>query len=173
MIFLKKNLLKKVLFLNISFFLVSCSFGAGKWDNIEEDLKIAKQRENAKIIFSTKKKFDLEINGEAKTNIKKSLPNKNWQEQNFSSNNIVPHLEYENKKELVFKSNKIGKNKFNIKNLDFEPLLENNTIFFYDPNGTIFSYSLKDKKINWKYNFYKKRFRSIPKDLNISINNEL
>ena len=97
-IFLKKSLLKKILFLNISFFLISCSFGAGKWDNIEEDLKIAKQRENAKIIFSTKKKFDLETNGEAKINVKKSLLNKNWQEQNFSSNNIVPHLEYENKK---------------------------------------------------------------------------
>ena len=44
MIFLKKNLLlEKILFLNISFFLISCSFGAGKWDNIEEDLKIAKK----------------------------------------------------------------------------------------------------------------------------------
>tara|TARA_A100001011_G_scaffold58614_1_gene57897 strand:- start:429 stop:1781 length:1353 start_codon:yes stop_codon:yes gene_type:complete len=172
MTFLKKNLLKKILFLNISFFLINCSFGAGKWDNIEEDLKIAKQRENAKIIFSTKKKFDLEINGEAKINFKKSLVNKNWQEQNFSSNNIIPHLEYENKNKLVFKSNKIGKNKFNIKNLDFEPILENNTIFFYDPSGTIFSYSLKNKKINWKYNFYKKRFKSSPKDLNISIKNE-
>ena len=117
MIFLKKNLFKKVLFLNISLLLISCSFGAGKWDNIEEELKIAKQKENAKIIFSTKKKFDLEINGEAKINIKKSLLNKNWQEQNFSSNNIIPHLEYENKKELVFKSHKIGKNKFNIKNI--------------------------------------------------------
>ena len=172
MIFLKKNLFKKVLFLNISLLLISCSFGAGKWDNIEEELKIAKQKENAKIIFSTKKKFDLEINGEAKINIKKSLLNKNWQEQNFSSNNLIPHLEYENKKELVFKSNKIGKNKFNIKNLDFEPILENNIIFFYDPNGTIFSYALEDEKINWKYNFYKKRFRSSPKDLNISIKNE-
>tara|TARA_B100002052_G_scaffold161978_1_gene147477 strand:- start:140 stop:1492 length:1353 start_codon:yes stop_codon:yes gene_type:complete len=172
MIFLKKNLLRKILFLNIIFFLISCSFGAGKWDNIEEDLKIAKQRENAKIIFSTKKKFDLEINGEAKINVKKSLLNKNWKEQNFSSNNIVPHLEYENKKELVFKSNKIGKNRFNVKNLDFEPILENNTIFFYDPSGTIFSYSLKDEKINWKYNFYKKRFRNSPKDLNMSIKNE-
>ena len=98
MIFLKKNLLRKILFLKISFFLISCSFGAGKWDNIEEDLKIAKQRENAKIIFSTKKKFDLEINGEAKINVKKSLLNKNWQEQNFSSNNIIPHLEYKIKR---------------------------------------------------------------------------
>ena len=57
MIFLKKNLLKKVLLLNISFILISCSFGAGKWDSIEEDLKIAKQKENAKVIFSTKKQF--------------------------------------------------------------------------------------------------------------------
>ena len=100
MIFLKKNLFRKILFLNIVFFLISCSFGAGKWDNIEEELKIAKQRENAKIIFSTKKKFDSEINGETKENVKNSLLNKNWQEQNFSSNNIVPHLEYENKKEF-------------------------------------------------------------------------
>ena len=172
MIFLKKNLFKKVLLLNISFILISCSFGAGKWDSIEEDLKIAKQKENAKVIFSTKKKFDLEINGEAKTNAKKSLLNKNWQEQNFSSSNLIPHLEYKNKKELIFKSNKIGKNKFDMKNLDFEPLVENNTIFFYDTHGTIFSYGLKNKNINWKYNFYKKRFRGSPKDLNISIQNE-
>ena len=55
MVFLKKNLFKKILLLNISFFLIGCSFGAGKWDNLEEDLKIAKQKENAKIIFSTKK----------------------------------------------------------------------------------------------------------------------
>ena len=172
MIFLKKNLLKKVLLLNISFILISCSFGAGKWDSIEADLKIAKQKENAKVIFSTKKKFDLEINGEAKTNIKKSFLNKNWQEQNFSSSNLIPHLEYKNKKELIFKSNKIGKNKFDIKNLDFEPLVENNTIFFYDTHGTIFSYGLKNKNINWKYNFYKKRFRGSPKDLNISLQSE-
>tara|TARA_Y100001970_G_scaffold129448_1_gene159631 strand:+ start:688 stop:2040 length:1353 start_codon:yes stop_codon:yes gene_type:complete len=172
MVFLKKRLLKKVLYLNIFFFLIGCSFGAGKWDNVEEDIKIAKQRENAKIIFSTKKKFDLEINAEAKINVKKSLLNKNWQEQNFSSNNVIPHLEYNNKNELTFKSNKIGKNKFNIKNLDFEPILEKNTIFLYDPNGTIFSYGLKKKKINWKYNFYKKRFRNSPKDLNISIKND-
>ena len=32
--------------------------------------------------------------------------------------------------------------------------------------------TLKDEKINWKYNFYKKRFRNSPKDLNISIKNE-
>ena len=57
MVFLKKNLFKKVFFINISLFLIGCSFGAGKWDNVEEDLKIAKQRENAKIIFSTKKKI--------------------------------------------------------------------------------------------------------------------
>ena len=99
MLFLRKNLFKKALFLNISLFLLGCSFGAGKWDNIEEDLKIAKQRENAKIIFSTKKKFDLEINAEAKINVKKSLLNNNWQEQNFSSNNVIPHLKYNNKKE--------------------------------------------------------------------------
>ena len=172
MLFLKKNLFKKALFLNISFFLIGCSFGAGKWDNVEEDLKIAKQRENAKIIFSTKKNFDLEINTKAKINFEKPSLNKNWKEQNFSSSNVVPHLEYNNKNELVFKSNKIGKNKFNIKNLDFEPILEKNTIFLYDPHGTIFSYGLKEKKINWKYNFYKKRFRNSPKDLNISIENE-
>ena len=57
MIFLKKNLFKKILLLSISFFLIGCSFGGGKWDNVEEDLKMAKQRENAKIIFSTHKKI--------------------------------------------------------------------------------------------------------------------
>ena len=50
MIFLKKNLLKKVLLLNISFILISCSFGAGKWDSIEEDL-IAKQKRTQNNFF--------------------------------------------------------------------------------------------------------------------------
>ncbi len=53
--FFKKNLFKKLPPIYLLIFILGCSFGAGKWNNIEEELKIAKDRENAKIIFSTKK----------------------------------------------------------------------------------------------------------------------
>ena len=49
---------KKIIFL-ILVFLNGCSFGGGGvWNDLSEEIKIAKQRENSKIIFSTKKKFD-------------------------------------------------------------------------------------------------------------------
>ena len=170
--FFKKNLFKKLPPIYLLIFILGCSFGAGKWNNIEEELKIAKDRENAKIIFSTKKKLEKEINNSKDILIPNTITNNNWNEQNFSPNNFIPHLEYKNKKKLIFRSNKIGKNKFNIKNIDFQPLISNGNIFFYDPNGTIFCYSLKKNKIIWKYNFYKKRFKNTPKDLNFSISND-
>ena len=43
-----------------------------------------------------------------------------------------------------------------MKNLDFEPLVENNTIFFYDTHGTIFSYGSKKKILIGSIIFIKK-----------------
>ena len=60
-------------------------------------------------------------------------------------------------------------NKFDLLNEDFEPLIENEVVYFYDPSGTVFSYSLNKKKINWKFNFYKKRFKNKAKKLSIKI----
>ena len=53
-----KNLLSLILYA----FLLNCSFGVGGgWNDLSEELEQAKTRENAKIIFSTAKKFQEEI----------------------------------------------------------------------------------------------------------------
>ncbi len=154
----------------IFIFIFGCSFSGGRvWNDLSEEIKIAKQRENSKIIFSTKKKFSQEINNNKELQLNVPLLNNNWVEQNFSANNFIPHLKYNNKRNLISKTNKLGKNSFNVTNVDFEPLVENDIIFFYDPRGIIYSYSLKSDKLIWEYNFYKKRYKNKSKEINLSI----
>lgn len=167
------NNLKSFKTLVIFFFIISCSFGVGGgWNNISEELEVAKARKNSKIIFSTKKKFENEVKNSKEIYLKKPLLTQNWIEKNYSSTNLVPHFKYKGKKELIFKSKKIGKNNFDIINADTEPLIENNNIFFYDPSGSIFKYSIKNKIVEWKFNFYKNRYKNKPKELNLAISNK-
>ena len=84
------------------------------------------------------------------------------QQKNLTSSNVVPHLKYENKKQLIYKSKKIGKNKFDTSNSLFEPLILNDNVFLYDYTGNIYNFSIKDRQVIWKYNFYKKRYKNIP-----------
>ena len=89
---------KKLYWSLVYIVLFGCSFGAGSWNDLSEEVKIAKQRKDAKIIFSTKEKFSEEIINTKQINLNKPVLNKNWLEQNFSSNNFVPHLSYTIKK---------------------------------------------------------------------------
>ena len=167
------NILKSLKTSIIFFFIISCSFGVGGgWNNISEELEIAKARKNSKIIFSTKKRFENEIKNNKEIFLKKPILTQNWIEKNYSSTNLVPHLKYKDKKEQVFKSKKIGKNSFDITNADTEPLIENDNIFFYDPTGNIFKYSITNEVVEWKYNFYKNRYKNKPKELNLAISNK-
>ena len=164
------NVKNKFLFI-VFILLLGCSFGFGGdvWNDLSEELEKAKARKNSKIIFSTQKKFEEEIQNSKKILVEPPTYNKDWIDNNFSSSNYIPHLSYKNKKNLIFKSKKIGKNHFNILNADFDPLIENEILYFYDPAGSMFSYSIKQKKLKWKFNFYKKRFKNRPKILNFSI----
>ena len=140
------NVKSKFLFLLI-ILLCSCSFGLGGnvWNDLSDEIERAKERKNSKIIFSTQKRLSEEILNTKKIELEPAILNKNWIEKNFSSNNYVPHLLYKNNKNLIFKSKKIGKNKFDVLNEDFEPLIENEVVYFYDPSGTVYSYSLNKK----------------------------
>ena len=160
------NLLLLILFT----FLINCTFGPGKrvWNDLSKDLETVKNTENTKLIFSTSQKFNQEITSNKKLVIKsKPLKNLNWNQQNLSNGNYIPHLSYQNKINLIFQSKKIGKNSFDIKNIDFQPIIENNVAFLYDPNGTLFSYSIENERLIWKYNFYKKRYKNLPKEINL------
>ena len=140
---------------------INCSFDnrTGIWKDLSEESAIKKERAQYKPIFIKEEKFKKEISNNITINISEPITNDNWLEQNFTAVNFVPHLQYENKKNLVFKSKKIGKIKGSIFNSEFEPLIVNENIFFYDIFGSIYNYSTSEERIIWKYNFYKKRFK--------------
>mgnify|MGYP001283289109 FL=1 len=162
--------IKNLLFLIFCIFLLDCSFGVGGgWNDLSEELEKAKTLKNAKIIFSTAKKFEEQINNNKIIKVSKSSTNQEWNQQNFTTGNHVPHLTYQNKKNLILKSKKLGKNSFDLMGVDFEPVIEKGIMFFYDPSGTVFSYSIDRETLIWKYNFYRKRYKNTPKEINLSI----
>ena len=89
--------------------------------------------------------------------------------QKCTKNNYVPHLNYQNKKNRIFKSKKIGKTSHSIEITNPEPLVFKENIFFNDLNGNIYKYSIDTRKLIWKFNFYKKRFKNIPIKINSKI----
>ena len=156
-------------------FLVGCSFDnrTGLWKNRSEELKVETLEKNVKPIFTKVKKFKEEVSTDLNIKISPTIPNSLWKEQNFSEANFVPHLEYANKKNLIFKSKKILK-KINKGYSDFEPLIIEDKIILYDNDGNIYNFSVERGDLIWKFNFYKKRFRRLPIKINFTtISNKL
>ena len=160
------NLLVLILISNLFF---ACSFDkrSGIWNDKSKELKVEVLEENIKPIFSKTEKFKEEVSSD--TIVEIALPSNvdSWVEENFNSNNLLPHLTYEHKKNLIFKSKKIL-NKIK-SNSDFEPLVYKDNIFFYDNSGSIFNYSLIDFNMAWEFNFYKKKFKNFPIQINFII----
>ena len=158
------------------FFLNNCSFqnSGGFFENKIEEFERELEKKNSILVFSPQKKFDREISGSVSTKLSNPVLIENWSENSLNSNNFIPNLSYSNKKNAIFKSKKVGKNKFNLSNIFFEPLVVNNQIFFSDHSGNIYSYSINDKKLLWKFNFYKKRYKNYPIKIKLKIlNNNL
>ena len=158
----------------ITIFLASCSFNnpGDFFTDKTKELEKEVLKKNSKLVFAEAKKFKKEISGLVKGKLTNVTVNSNWSETNFGLDNYVPHLEYNDLKQLTYKSKKIGKNKFKISNLSFEPIIYENNIFFYDPSGNVYRYSLDERNILWKFNFYKKRYKDVPINLKLKISNK-
>ena len=131
---------RPAIFICFLILLASCSFKKPVF--FEDKLKVLEEqilKKNTELVFAPRKKFNEEIKGNISGEIPKPIISKNWSQKNFTSNNHLPHFQYENQKQLVYKSKKIGKNKYNSSNLFFEPLLVEGKIFYYDPTGSIFN----------------------------------
>ena len=165
------KIFKLLTFINIIVLFTSCSFNnpGGFFEDETVNLEKKLLEKNSKLVFSETKKFQEEIVGKIAKVVEKPIIVKNWTQSNLQSSNHIPHLSYENKKQLVFKSKKLGKNKFDLSNLFFEPLLLNNKIFFYDTSGNIYNFSLTENDLVWKFNFYKKRYKNIPIKIKLQI----
>jgi len=165
---------KLLALINLVFFISSCSFKntGGFFEDRLQELEDQIAKKNSKLVFAQRKEFREEISGNIQKIKLESITNKNWLQKNFISSNHIPNLEYENKKELVYRSKKVGKNKFDTSDLFFETVILEGNIFFYDTSGSVYNFSVDNRKLVWKFNFYKKRYREIPINIKLTISNE-
>ena len=164
----------KFIFLLLIFILPNCSLDdkTGIWNDnsnliTEKKVDIFKDFET---LYTEQKSFDevippplnLQIFLDPKKN------NTKWLDEFYSENNRLKHFSYQNENKLIFKSKKLTK------------YLSNDNIFYdgfniiiADKKGNIIVYSAELKKIIYEFNFYKKKFKKIKKNLNIIINKNI
>ena len=161
---------KKILFLFI-IILYSCSFDnkSGIWKNdsltTKDDNDIFREFKKLAITYSPFKKIVKTPNNfEFKVPVLVNV--KEWNDIFFSDKNNLLNLKYSNLNKQNFRSKKISR-----KRIGNYILSENNNIICSDLNGNIFIFSLIDKKLINKFNFYKKKFGNIEKKLNLIVEN--
>ena len=161
-------------FLIILFFLNSCSFDnkTGIWNN---ENKISDDKQNQifkdfKKISSSIKTFNenIPLKKNFKFNLDKSVNNVSWQDYYFDSNNNLKNFKYDNLNQVVLKSKKLSKYELN----DYF-LYNNNNVILNDLKGNLIVYSLTEKSIITKFNFYKKKYKKIKKLLNLIVEGDI
>jgi hypothetical protein len=150
-----------------------CSFDdkTGIWKNEN----ITSDKEN--VLFKEFKSLNL-LQGSFKEiipldkNFKFKLPspvtNKKWLDIYYNKTNNLVNFKYKNENRLIFKSKKITKypvNKY--------ILFEKNNLITSDDKGNIFIFSTDQNRIIDKFNFYKKRYKKIKKNLSLIVENNI
>lgn len=150
----------------ILFLFLSCSFDnkTGIWKNENNNFKQKKIFNDFKKIGNNKKSFDEVIKYKKKYIFK--IPNKinndKWEDIFFNQFNNYINFAYNDQKNIIFKSKKISKHK-----LSKKFLFNEGNLVLTDHYGNLIIFSLKEKKIITKFNFYKKKYPNLNKNLNI------
>ena len=146
--------------------LQSCSFDnkSGIWKN---DNNISKEEKDIfsefETLFSTNNTFDKIVSVEKNFQFKltSQVNNSKWTDIFYNQDNNYKNFTYNDNNKVIFKSKKISRSKMN----NFI-LFNDNNIISSDHKGNIIIFSLTEKKIIKKFNFYKKRDKKIKKNLN-------
>jgi len=178
--------MKKLLLVLGLLFLTSCSFDnkTGIWkdaSNIPVDDQASKSivenqsDKRYEDIFIKNKIFNEEIKVDDQLTFKIDNPIKisDWPEQYTTATNNISNFFYSANKILLSKSSKLSrllssKNKVNEKIIFYK-----NNLISYDHKGTIFIFSLKLNKKIFEYNFYKKNFKNLNKEINLVVNENI
>ena len=154
----------KKLLIVILFLFSNCSFDnkTGIWNNNNTDIKKTNRFKNfEKLVFKEK------IFNQTKTppnnlviESNRIINNEKWLDEFFNESNNLENFSYSNFNNLTFKSKKLSRHK-SLENI----LFDRNNIIFSDEKGNIIIYSIQNREIIYKYNFYKKKFKKIKKQL--------
>ena len=161
--------MNKINYLIISLFLInSCSFDnkTGIWTGSNQ---IAKKEnittQNTEFIFKKQNNKIEEINLllEQKIKIDKPKNYSEWSQRFQNKSNSINNAVFLNSGNYQ-KLAKISNAKIN-KNI----LIYKNNLFFSDSKGNIGVFSLKENKLLFKYNFYKKKLKKFKKEINLIV----
>ena len=160
----------KIFLITIFVFLFSnCSFDnkTGIWNNSNEIIeKKADSFKNFKKLYTENKLFDQIIlpNNDFKISLDPIKINLKWPDEFYQKSNNLENFSYKNLNKQIFKSKKLSKYKIKEK-----ILFDGENLLISDIKGNIFVYSTKFQKTIFKYNFYKKKFKGLTKDLYIIV----
>ena len=160
--------MRAYIFILIFIFLNNCSFDnkSGIWKNENLIKEKDDKYKDYKILTETNEIFDKVINLDKEFIFKKNklVKNSEWSDIFYSDTNNIDNFLYNESKNTFFKSKRISRHK--IKN---KLLFVNNYIIANDEKGNIIIFSIDDKKIINKFNFYKKQYKKIQINLNLVV----
>tara|TARA_A100000164_G_C21893277_1_gene766560 strand:- start:233 stop:1552 length:1320 start_codon:yes stop_codon:yes gene_type:complete len=162
----------KVLLIFLIIFLFSCSFDnkTGIWNNSDIVETREKRFENFKTLYTEEKSFNLEIN--PSENIKISLlpikKNYKWEDEFFSDSNNSANFDFKNLSNFNLKSKKLSSYKTSER-----ILFDGKILLISDIKGNIVVSSMEQDATTYKFNFYKKRYKKIKKNLNMIIEDNI
>ena len=152
-------------------FLQSCSFDnkSGIWKNENMPPEIDEKFDQLESVVTVAPNFEkiIKVKEDYKFRLSKKVLNKNWSDIYYNSSNNYKNFEYKNANEIFLKSRKISRNQLN-KNI----LFENGFIISSDNQGNIIIFSINEKQIFRKINFYKKKYKKNKKILNMIVEND-
>jgi len=163
----------KLYFISIILLLINaCSFDnkSGIWTSDIEEKKKRDILKDFKKISVTEDAFDKIISLENSKKIEISLPinNLQWNDIYFNDENNLKNFKADNLNQILFQSKKLSRNKSSN-----YLIFENGNLIISDDKGNIIVYSVKEKKIISKYNFYRKEYKGIKKKLNLYVQNNI
>ena len=161
--------MNRLLFIILLFILNHCSFDnkTGIWKNSSIiDIEKKKRFEDFKTLYTEEKTFNSIIEPPENLNllIDPIKTTNKWPDEFYRNSNNLDNFSYKDLNNLIFKSKKLSKHKISKK-----ILFDGENIIVSDIKGNIIVYSLEKKQTIYKYNFYKKKFKKIIKNINITI----
>ena len=153
--------------------LLSCSFDTktGIWENSNIANVINDDRfKDFETLYTEQKTFNeiVEPKSDLKVNLDPPKLNLRWLEEDFQKSNSFENFSYNGSKKIIFKSKKLSRN--NINEIFF---FDGENLIATDDKGYIIFYSVSNQNIFFKFNFYKKKYKDLAKNLNILIENNI
>ena len=160
--------MKLFYFIIIFIFFLGCSFDdkSGIWKNINETTNENSIFNQFETLSSSKVPFKETVNLDKSFRfvLPNIVKNDSWTDEYYKKDNNYENFNYSDLNKLILKSKKISNS-----NLEKRLLVEDGNVILHDQKGNIIVFSIKEKKIIRKFNFYKKRFKKINKKLNLIV----